>query len=116
MANQKGSNAMDRKSILLSLTVLFLTSMLLAHGNEKHVMGTVTAIGGDSISVENSSHQVQIVQINSETKFTSGGNPSSIANVKVGDRVVVHAKPVGDKLEATEVKTGSETHHSVQKK
>lgn len=101
-----------RLSVIITLLVVgvFSTGVLWAHGNEKHVMGTVTAIGADSITVETTSHQVQTVQISSQTKFLKGEKASSLSDLKVGDRVVIHAKPSGDKLEATEVKSGVHTH------
>lgn len=108
MPNQNVSNAIQRKIILLVFASLFATSLLFAHGNEKHVMGTVKAIGAGAITVETTDHQAQTVQITSETKFVRSGNPSSISEIKVGDRVVIHAKPSGDKLNATEVKSGTQ--------
>lgn len=116
MRNQKVNNAMQRNMILLLLVSLFTTSLLVAHGNEKHVMGTVTAIGADSISVETTAQQVQTVQVTGQTKFIRSGNPSSINELKVGDRVVIHAKSSGDKLEATEVKSGTQPKGSTAKK
>lgn len=116
MANQKGSNAMYRNSILLLLLSLLCTSILFAHEHEKHVMGTVKTIDTASVSVETTSHQVQTVQITSQTKFVKGGVPSSITDLKVGDRVVIHAKPSGDKLEATEINVGTQHTASAPKK
>jgi hypothetical protein len=115
MANQKGNNAMYRKSLLLLVVSLLSAPLLSAHGNEKHVLGTVTAIAAGAISVETTSHQVQTVQITSETKFVRSGSRSSLNELKVGDRVVIHAKLAGDKLEATEVKSGPQPHGTTTK-
>ena len=116
MPSRNASNAMQRKVVLLLLVTLFSTSVFFAHGNEKHVMGTVTAIGAGSISVETTDHQVQTVKISSQTKFVRSGNPSSISELKVGDRVVIHAKLSADKLDATEVKSGVQPKNGMSKK
>lgn len=108
---------MHRIHLLVTLLVgtAFASGLLWAHGTEKHVMGTVTAIAPESITVETTSHQIQTVQITSQTKFLKGDKPSSLSDLKVGDRVVIHAKPSGDKLEATEVKSGAQAHTAAAK-
>jgi hypothetical protein len=101
------TNLVDRKKILVLVMGLLFTGLLFAHGNQKHVMGTVKSVGADSIVVETTSHQVQTVQTTSQTKFIKDGDVSSLSDLKVGDRVVIHAKASGDKLEAAEVKFGA---------
>jgi hypothetical protein len=116
MLSQKVSNAIQRTAIVALFVSLLSTSLLFAHGNEKHVMGTVTAIAANSISVETTAHEIQMVQITSQTKFIRSGNPSSASELKVGDRVVIHAKSEGDKLNATEVKSGTQPKSGMSKK
>lgn len=114
MAKHQGSKFMRLTSTFVVLLLLNLVSVsnLSAHGNEKHVMGTIKAVGTDSITVETTSHEVQTVQITSQTKFVRGASPSSLRELKVGDRVVIHAKPSGDRLEATEVKSAGASRNS----
>lgn len=107
MASQKRNNLVHSKMVFMLLVVLVFTGSLFAHGNEKHVMGVVKSVGADSVTVETASHQSQTVQITAQTKFVKSGAPSSLQDLKVGDRVVIHAKPSGNKLEATEVKFGA---------
>jgi hypothetical protein len=107
MAKQKRNDMVYRKIVFVLLMALLCSGSLFAHGNEKHVMGTVKAIGADFVTVETASHQSQTVQITSQTKFVKSGAVSGLADLKVGDRVVIHAKASGDKLEATEVKFGA---------
>jgi hypothetical protein len=115
MANQKGSDGMYRTIVLLLLAGVICTGVLYAHGNEKHVMGKVKAIAADSISVETESHHTQAVRITSQTRFVRAGKASGVGDLKVGDRVVIHAKQLGDWLEATEVKWGTQTVRSTAK-
>ncbi len=93
-------------SIVILLAVLVFTGSLFAHGNEKHVLGVVKSVGADSVTVETASHQTQTVKVTAQTKFIKSGAPSSLSDLKVGDKVVIHAKPSGKTLEATEVKFG----------
>jgi hypothetical protein len=80
--------------------------MVWAHGDEQHVMGTVTKIDAMSISVKTTDGAVKTVMVTPETKFVKNGSMTTLGNLKVGDRVVIHAKAIGDMLHATEVKIG----------
>jgi Cu/Ag efflux protein CusF len=79
---------------------------LLAHGNEVHVLGTVAKISDTQITVETRTKEVQTVKIVPATRFFKSGAASSLKDLREGDRVVVHAKRVGDSLEAQEVRFG----------
>jgi hypothetical protein len=107
MARQKRNRVAHSKIVFILLVVLVFTGSLFAHGNEKHVMGVVKAVGADFVMVETAPHGSQTVKITPQTKFIRSGAASSLSDLKVGDRVVIHAKPAGDKLEATEVKFGA---------
>ena len=107
MARQTRNDFAYSKIVLILLVSLVFTGTLFAHGNEKHVMGVVKSVGADSMTVETANHQSQTVQITAQTKFIKSGAPSSLSALKAGDRVVIHAKPSGDKLDATEVKFGT---------
>jgi len=105
MANQKKSSALLKLAALCFVGVL-LTTTVFAHEGMQHVMGTVKAIGADSITVETKDNKEQVVSVNSQTKFTRSGKPSSLAELKTGDRVVIHAKLADKKLVAAEVSFG----------
>jgi preprotein translocase subunit YajC len=107
MANQQRNSALYLKLAALCFISVLLTATVYAHGGEQHVMGTVKAIDASSITVESDTHTRQTVNVSSQTKFINGGNPSTLSALKPGDRVVIHAKPVGKTLEATEVKFGA---------
>jgi|ERR1700694_4608501 len=116
MANQKRNNLLYCRIIFMLLIAVLFTGTGFAHGHEKHVMGTVKAVGTDSVTVETTAHQNQTVQITSETKFVKNGAASSLSDLKAGDRVVIHAKDSGGKLEATEVKFGAAQKSAAGKK
>jgi hypothetical protein len=91
-----------------SAMVLFLAFSLvtLAHGTDKHVLGTVTKITDSEITVQAQDGTLQVVKIAADTSFVKSGANATIKDLKVGDRVVIHAKPVGSDLIAHEVRFG----------
>src|SRR5258707_5773619 len=95
-----------KRAILAVCAALILAIMVWAHGDEQHVMGTVTKIDAMSISVKTADGAVKTVMVMPETKFVKNGSTKKLGDLKVGDRVVIHAKAIGDMLHATEVKIG----------
>ena len=96
------------KSTLAVVALLFAISiMALAHGKEKHVMGTVTGISDSSITVEITAKKSVTVDVSDKTKFEKSGVPATVKDLKVGDKVVIHADVSGDKLVANEVHFGA---------
>ena len=96
------------KRIVAVVTLLFaLSLMALAHGKEKHVMGTVTSISDSSITVETTAKTSVTVDVSDKTKFEKSGSPASLKDLKVGDKVVIHADVSGAKLIANEVHFGA---------
>jgi hypothetical protein len=81
--------------------------MALAHGNEKHVMGKVTSISDSSITVETTTKKSVAVEVSDKTKFDKSGSPATLKDLKVGDKVVIHADVSGTKLVANEVHFGA---------
>jgi hypothetical protein len=96
-----------KKAVIALLLCGSLAPFLLAHGNEKHVLGRVTKITDAEITVETAAKETVTVKIVAETKFVKSGTEATLKDLKVGDRVAIHAKPVGDTLEAHEVRFGS---------
>lgn len=100
-----------RKSIhsILALAALLLGSTLaFAHNGMEHVMGTVTAMTANSITVDTVKHTSVTVLVNPSTKFNHNDVAASQNDLKVGDRVVIHAKDnAQDKLVGVIVKWGA---------
>jgi hypothetical protein len=101
------------RSAIAAVILIFLSTIALAHGDQQHVIGTVTKIDSASISVKTTTGEVKVVMILPTTRFLKGADAAAAQDVKVGDRVVIHAKPEGETLHATEVKIGkaNSTHH-----
>ena len=97
---------MKWRVLVLSFLIPLLTVSVFAHGNMQHVKGKVTQISSDSITVKTTASAVVTVKVDPETEFVKGASPAKITDLKVGDRVVIHAKKDGDKLLAHTVKFG----------
>jgi hypothetical protein len=80
----------------------------LAHGDKKHVIGTVEKINADSVVVKTADGKSVEVKLVATTVFVSRADktdkPAKISDLAVGDRVVIHATPKGETLEADEIR------------
>jgi hypothetical protein len=85
-----------------------MTSVTLAHGDKKHVIGTLEKIKADSVVVKTAAGKSVEVKLVATTIYVShAGNedkPAKLSDLAVGDRVIIHATPKGETLEANEVK------------
>ncbi len=96
-----------KHAIAILAIVSAMSSIGFAHGNEKHVVGTVTSISDNSMSVETTSRKTVMVGLSDTARFVKSGSPATLKDLKVGDRVVIHATGPEDKLVASEVRFGS---------
>lgn len=96
-----------RRTIGLLLVVLALGVLGLAHNEEQHILGTVTTITGNSITVETVAKKSVIVRTTDKTQFEKSGSAASLKDLKAGERVVIHADQDGEKLIACEVRFGA---------
>ena len=90
-----------------------MASAALAHGDKKHVVGTLEKINANSVVVKTAAGKSVEVKLVASTIYVShAGNedkPAKLADLAVGDRVVIHATPKGETLEANEVKFSAPT-------
>jgi Domain of unknown function (DUF5666) len=98
-----------KRTVAVFALALALSAIAFAHGNEKHVMGTVTSISHNSITVETTSKKMVTVTLSAATKFQKSGSPAALKDLKVGDKVVIHATGPEQKLVAAEVRFGTMT-------
>lgn len=87
-------------------SVLLVANMALAHGNEQHIMGAVSKVTESTITVMTTDGKSIEVALTPHTTFTKDGKTVKAKEVKQGDRIVIHAKKNGDKLEAASVQIG----------
>jgi hypothetical protein len=78
--------------IALALTAVTLIPSLdvLAHEGHNHkVMGTVKSIQGEHLEVQTTDGKTSMFTITAETKIVRGTTAATLADVKVGERIVV---------------------------
>ncbi len=86
---------------LLALTA----AVMFAHGDKKHVMGTLEKVTADSVVVKQADGKSVEVKLVDKTMYvTRDGKAAKASDLAVGDRVVIHATPTGETLSADEVK------------
>jgi len=93
-----------RLILLLALAALFAGAAM-AHGDKKHVIGTLEKINADSVVVKMADGKLVEVKLVATTIYVSrDGKASKLSDLVVGERVVIHATPNGETLSADEVK------------
>ena len=103
-----------KRAVTVATLLLVLSVMAFAHGKEKHVMGKVSSISDNSITVETTAKQSVTVEVNDKTKFEKSDESAALKDLKVGDKVVIHADVSGDKLIASEVRFGAKKAKSTE--
>lgn len=108
---------MKVKRIALVLALAFAAGAIVAHGNKVHIRGKVEKVGPDSLQVKTPEGKSVEVKLLASTVYiqhvavkpgepadTNDNRPAKLAELAVGDAVVIHATPKGETLEADEVK------------
>ena len=96
---------MKRQIVSLLAVIALMACVAFAHGEKKHVMGTLEKINADSVVVKQMDGKSVEVKLVPGTMYVSrDGKAAKLSDLAVGDRVVIHATPTGDTLSADEVK------------
>ncbi len=100
---------MKMRVVTIFLALIFAAAVY-AHGDKVHVMGTLTKLSADVVSVKTADGKVVDVKLASTTVYilrdgkTKDGTPAKFADLAVGAKVIIHATPKGTDLVADEVK------------
>lgn len=99
---------MKRRFFSLLLCLVFVAATALAHGDKKHVLGTIEKINSGSVTVKTREGKSVEVKLVPSTVYVlrvdTIDKPAAFADLAVGEKVVIHATPKGEQLEADEVK------------
>ena len=99
---------MTRRFFTVLLSFLFVAIALSAHGDKKHVIGTIEKLNSGSVTVKTrDGKSVQVKLVPSTTyvaRVATADKPASLSDLAVGENVVIHATPKGNDLEADEVR------------
>ena len=100
---------MKLRSIVM-LIAFALAIPAFAHGDKKHVVGTIEKLSPEAVSVKTKEGKSVDVKLAPTTTYvTSDDKPAKFADLAVGQRVVIHADPKGADLIAATVKFASGT-------
>ena len=90
---------MTRWLVILIVCSLPLTSVSLwAHGNNDHILGTVTETTDTNIVVKTPKGNSVSISIESETSFQQNGISTKVARPQVGDRLAADVSKHGDHI------------------
>lgn len=99
---------MKRKFVALLVTLAFLAVAASAHGDKKHVIGTIQKVEAGSVTVKTRDGKSVEVKLVASTAYVkrvdTADKPAALSDLAVGENVVIHATPKGDDLEADEVR------------
>jgi hypothetical protein len=108
---------MKFRPFMFSVLLALFAGNAFAHGNKVHVSGTIEKINSDSVVVKKedgksvevklAASTVYVLHVPSDSVKPSGVNedkPAKVSDLAVGDKVVIHATPKDNALEAAEIK------------
>jgi len=93
-------------ALLAILMLALLPTSASAHGGEEHVTGTVTKVSDTSVTVKTLAGKMVTVNFDAKTTYARADQPIQKTDIKIGDRVVIHAVEVNEKLTAHKVEIG----------
>jgi len=81
------------KGFVVSITALFLfAGFVFAQSGRTHLMGTVTAVKPDKVTIKMQDGKSEMVMLEKTTKYTKDDKPAKRTDLKVGDSVMINAK------------------------
>ncbi len=102
--NTLNMNTITRRVLLIALALTPL--IVLAHGGLEHVRGTVAKISDASVTITTTAGKTVEVLLDAGTTYARADKPIQKSDLKVGDRVVIHAAEKGETLTAHTVEVG----------
>ena len=94
---------------LLSIIALVvaISAGALAHNGNDHVRGTVTQVSAQSVTVQLADKTTKTLTISAKTAFETAGKPGQLADIKIGERVIIDVPEHGSS--ALLIKVGAAT-------
>jgi hypothetical protein len=94
-------------ALLAVLSLALLPTIATAHGGEEHVTGTVASISDTLVTVKTTAGKTVEVAFDPKmTTYVRAKKPIQKTDIKVGDKIVIHAMEVNEKLVAHNVEIG----------
>src|SRR5438094_6260293 len=83
---------MFKRFAAFSIALLVFSSLVFAQSGATHLMGTVTAVKPDTVTIKMQDGKSEIVMLEKTTKYTKDEKPAKSTDLKVGDSVMINAK------------------------
>jgi hypothetical protein len=100
----------NKKSIIaaaIAAAVLVPTGLRAHQGHAHKVMGTVSSVDGDHVTVKTKDGKTVMVMLDAKTAVTRGKTKLDAAAIKVGERLVVEGTEEKNMMVAKTVKLGT---------
>ncbi len=81
-------------------TATLSTVPAIAHDGMEDVTGTIQSVADNTVTVKTTKGKTVEVKLDAKTEYTRGKQQAKQADLKVGDRVVVHAMEMNEALTA----------------
>jgi hypothetical protein len=98
---------MKIKFVAIFALFAVVAALTAAHGDKKHVIGTLEKVNADSVVVKTTDGKSVEVKLAPATVYVSKAGkeekPAQLSDLAVGERVVIHATPKGETLIADTV-------------
>src|SRR3981189_80252 len=94
-------------AFVFALATLNLTIPAVAHEGMEHIIGTVTSVGSNTLTINTTKGKTVKVSVDAKTEYARGKAAVKMADLKEGDRVVVHAMDMNGSMVAREVIIGA---------
>jgi Domain of unknown function (DUF5666) len=99
------TNTITRRLLVIALAITPMIAV--AHGGLEHVRGTVAKVSDQSVTVTTTAGKTVEVLLDAQTTYARADKPIQKSDLKVGDRVVIHAAEKGTTLTAHTVEVGA---------
>jgi hypothetical protein len=99
-------NKLNITTITRVILLLALAGFVFAHGGLEHVRGTIAKVSDGSVTVTTTAGKTVEVLLDDKTTYARAEKPIQKTDLKVGDRVVIHAAEKGTTLTAHTVEVG----------
>jgi hypothetical protein len=81
---------MIKKLVIFITTLALSTGLLMAHGEP--LLGTVTAVSKDVVTIKDTNNKEVQVMVDTKTKYMMGTKAVKLADIKVGEKVSIDAQ------------------------
>src|SRR5438132_4996689 len=74
------------------VTMFLVSTFIFAQSGTTHLMGTITAVKPDTITIKMQDGKSEMVMLEKTTKYMKDDKPAKSTDLKVGESVMINAK------------------------